>query len=266
MQFSLFTKTVCGFFAALFLFYVATMTLAPVRPSDFEWGVSTLGLPIFELTFFCLITLTIWKLRSTWLRYPVGIVCFLIPALIGTFYAIQMISVILTGKYITVLALENTSEISYVVNKTSVSITVGLLCLCLALAWAAFSGVRRRGPNKAVGISMTIGVILILALGAVYSERKNIISTAVESRFAPAIGLVETYQLKQASPPSNLARIVKFVLRVENGDTIPLYEVDVTADFPYQHDGSSHGELPFTIDRNSGEPMNIIIILRIEIN
>lgn len=266
MRMSPFEKVVCSYFVVLFLFYLAVLVASPVKPEGFAWGLSTLFLPAYELTFLCIWTLTFWKLKLNRVRYLVVLVCVLIPAVAGFIYFVQLISIIISGKYITVLAMENSGEVAYVTNPTTIALFLGMACLVAIIIFAAITEIRKGVPSRFSGRSALVGLALIFLMGTVYSERRQFIYYANSSgipvslniNFAPVIGMHSTY-MEFSRARLDTDRIAQFVDGVSNGDVASPFYVDVTADFPFQQTRLRAGPLPFVIEAPN-EPMNVIVL------
>lgn len=266
MRMSPFEKIVSGYFVVLFLIYLAVLAASPVKPEGFSWGFSTLVLPAFELIFLCILTLTTWKIKSRLVRYPVVLFCILIPIVAGLIYLVQLISIMISGKYITVLAMENSGEVALVTNPTTIALSLGIVCLVAIIIFAAISETRKGVPSRLSGRSALVGLALILLMGTVYSERSWLIDRAnsagiqisLNKNFSPVIGLQSTYK-KFSRLQLNTVRAAQFVEGVSNGDVVSPFDVDVTVDFPFQQTGLRAGPLPFII-KASNEPTNVIVL------
>lgn len=267
MRISLFEKVICGFFVLLFLVYLTVLAASPVKPEGFTWGLSTLLLPLYELAFLCILTLTLWKLKLKKVKYLIVLACIFIPTVAGFIYFVQLISILISGKYITVLAMENLGELAYVTNPTTIALFLSMVCLVAIMIVAAISEIRKGVPSMFSRRSALIGLALIFLMGTVYSERKHFIQNAnsfgfpisLNINFAPVIGMHSTYmEFSQALLDTD--RIAQFVDGVSNGDVESPFYVDVTADFPFQQTGLSAGPLPFAIEAPD-EPMNVIVLL-----
>ncbi|WP_175498474.1 LTA synthase family protein [Sulfitobacter marinus] len=262
----MFEKVVCGYFAVLFLIYLAVLGVSPVKPEGFVWGVSTIGLPAFELAFFCILTLTLWRLRSKWTRYLVVLGCIFFPAVVGSFYLVQFISIVTSGRYITVLAMENSGEVAYITNTTTIALCVGMVSLIATIVFFSISEARKSTPGQFAGRSAIVGFALIFLMGIGYNERDRFVDHAnnlgipisLDTSFAPAIGMHKTYR-KFSKVRFDANRIVKFVDDVASGDVESPFYVDVTADYPFQQTSLRSGPLPFVV-KASSEPVNVIVL------
>ncbi len=266
MRMSRFGKVVCCYFVVLFLSYLAVLVASPVKPHGFTWGLSTLLLPAYELAFLCICTLTLWKFKLNRIKYIVLLASILIPIVTGFIYFVQLISIIISGKYITVLAMENSGELAYVTKPTTVALFLCMACLVAAIIFVAITEIRKGVPCRFAGRSALIGLALIFLMGTVYSERKQFIQYAnsfgypvsLNKNFAPFIGMHSTFmEFSQARFDTD--RVAQFVDDVSNGVVASPFYVDVTADLPFQQTGLRAGPLPFVIEA-SNEPMNLIVL------
>ncbi|MFK7875873.1 MAG: LTA synthase family protein [Paracoccaceae bacterium] len=259
MPSALFEKAVCGFFALLFVVYVAIFLFVPVHPPNFAWGLSSLGLPAFELTFFCVLTLGLWRLRKSWLRYLVVPLSILVPAVIGTFYLVQLISVILSGQYISVLALENATEAAYVTNPVSLVLTLCFGALVLALIAALVHDLKTRCCVRAGALPALLTFGIFIGMGALYSERNKMSSVALDTDLAPALQFHATVKDFGRVRDDSQAMIA-FQDAVANGTVTAPFNFDMSAEFPLQHETLPSVPLPFDHSAAPSQPLNVIIV------
>ncbi|WP_159089058.1 LTA synthase family protein [Tateyamaria sp. Alg231-49] len=261
-----FEKVVCCYFSILFVCYLAILVASPVKPEGFTWGLSTLFLPAYELTFLCIGTLTLWKVSWKSVQYFVVLVCILIPAVTGFLYLVQLISIIVSGKYITVLAMENAGELAYVTKPTTIALCLGMACLVAIIVFAAISETRKGLTSRLPSRSVFAGLGLIFLMGFTYSERNSYIDHArsfgipisLNEDFAPVLGIHSTYT-EFSQTRFEEGQISQFLDDVSNGHIVSPFHLKPTADFPFQQTGLHAGSLPFDIQAPK-EPINVIVL------
>lgn len=263
---SLFEKMTGGYLAGLYVVYLTLISMAEVKPQGIGWNISTVILPMIELAFFGILALTFWKLRSSFLRYVCVLVSLTTLAFISVIYLIQVISVMMSGEFISALALGNATEIAYVVNWRTLTLSimvVGSFTALLGLGVREFKSVL---PKRYVFRSTAFGFSILVLLGALYSEANRIsihsrtagFAISIDKRLAPLGGFhLAIQELAQTSFDSKL--LMEFSEKVTDGRVVSPFEFDVTNEFPFQRSGLNSGPLPFSINSQE-EPLNVIIL------
>jgi lipoteichoic acid synthase len=263
---SSFVKIIWAFLSLLFLLYIIVLGNVAVQPTGFTWGLSTIGFPVVELAFFGIATQTAWNLRASPLGSASLLVAIFVLSLAGAAYLIQLISIVMSGSYISVLAIQNVSEVAYVTNATTVSLTVGMVGILLIAFLSGAREVRKTLPSGD-GLKMAaIGTVLITLMTITYIQRDKAVLQAqnlgvpisANLFLPPAIRILETYG-KLSMLQNNKERVASFVDDVSIGKAESEYIFDVTSEFPFQHVGISLGPLPFSVAPPE-QPVNVIIL------
>jgi lipoteichoic acid synthase len=244
----------------LFLLYLFIVAYSPLKPKGFYWGFSSLVLPAYELAFVGLLTLSVWRLRSTWLRYIAVPIAMILPMLIGSVYLVQLGSIMLSGSYLTVLALENLSEIAFAITPKTLALGLGMACLLAIPAFAAVADLCRGVPKRG-GAAMVFAAAVLM--GALYDARKDIVTFSIDTQFSPTLNLKSTlsgFIVDQNDLDLERERVARFAGAVSNGNITMPYTFDVKAEFPFQRRGIASNPLPFTVGGLTGKPLNVIIL------
>lgn len=266
MPTSLFEKSVSGYLASLYILYLTIVGVSAAKPQGFGWNVSAIGLPMFELIFFGVAAVTLWRLRSTALRYLFVIISLLLLIFIGSIYLVQIISVMMSGQFITVLAMENAGEFAYVANPRTIALSVGVVSLMAILIGAAILESRTNLPKRFVRRSGLFGFVLIFLLGTVYSEMGRIapriliagFSISLDKQLAPISKMHMTYEeFSQARFDKEI--VDRFVDDVSRGIVTSPFPFDPKDDFPFQQTDLNLSLSPF-LTVQPEEELNVIVL------
>jgi len=243
------------YFISLFLIYLLGFSLVQGKSAEIEWSLLSVVLPAAEIIIACASGLLFWPLKNTRIGFLAKPVILLIPVALTIIYLSQLYSIYLSGTYISDLALDNASEIQYVMRPAVIVTAMVLVCLWVLLGvslyWHDSSSMRLR--------EMWLPALLaIWGLGAsagVYLPKQESGASDRSVYFAPATALGRVLE-KRFEHEREIRKIFK---RFERGEIPQVFPYNTGEKYPFQKSDFENVELPFP-ERNPIERQNVIVI------
>lgn len=254
-------KTPALFYKLYFLFIFIGYLIGfafyqPIAP-DLFWGFSTVVSPAIELGFFCMCGHYIVCVGRNWLRVPAMIISLLIPLCLALVYLSQGYSAILSGSYITVLALENAGETQYVLGWRI--ILVGALVI---ISWLGLAGISVwhsiSRPKVCIWKTGWIGAVSLSLLFVLVLDGKTrpYDLLYLTPDVVPATSLLRTAnELREAR--GSMDQKVESIVEFDFPEAVP---VNLDAAYPLQRRQHEFPPLPFKEIRRPNTPLNVIVI------
>ncbi|NVK16413.1 MAG: LTA synthase family protein [Rhodobacteraceae bacterium] len=256
-----FGKVCTLFFLSVYTAYIGTLLVLDVKPVKFFWGFSTIAIPAIEVAFFAGLTIALWQLRTTRLRFLMLLLLPVPLAVLSSVYAVQLGSMVIASDYITPLAMDNMTEKQYIMR-----VEVAAAIAFLALFWGslflfAWKDLPRSDQPRLSGKAWACtGLVTVLYLGSFDASSKNSeYPDLLRPDLAPFTGLVHTADIFFNGHEPSL-EMVRLARRVGRGEVTPPFEFDPKAEYPFARDSLGAGPLPFAKVENGAAPLNVVVI------
>lgn len=243
-----------AYYIFLYLIYLVCFQFIQKNSMVMEWNLLSVLLPAIEIGLSSVICLLLWPLIKLKTGLFFKVILISIPFVLTVVYGGQLFSGLMSGAYLTEIAIENAAEIRYVRQPGFfVALSLFMFGWCV-LAYRVLVSEVPGYNSKLLSLSVPCALgMCIVACG--YTQQQTHKFSTVKDQLPPGVAFVKVVYERL----SHLQENKELFRRFEQGEVDAVFPYRKDVAYPLQKFGLNSGPLPFPAVYTDKKP-NIIVV------